>query len=140
LPRISVFKDVLAVLPVLKKEYRLGLITDGLKLVQKNKVKALKIGDYFDATVFATDYGGKCSQKPFLMILEKLHVKADESVYVDDNPYTGFAVAKQLGIRTIRMLRGENKDLLVTDLQVKPDMEISNLYQLEDSICEIDSL
>ena len=140
LPRISVFKDVCAVLPVLKKEYRLGLITDGLKLVQENKVKALKISGYFDATVFATDYGSKCSQKPFLAILEKLQVKATESVYVDDNPYKGFAIAKQLGIRTIRMLRGENKDLLVTEQQVKPDIEISNLYQLEDSICEIDRL
>lgn len=139
-PQISIFKDVNDVLSDLKKKYRLGLVTDGLKFVQKNKVKALKIGRYFDDTVYAIDYGSKCCQKPFSVVLEKLQVKANESVYVDDDPYRGFAVAKQLGIRTIRMLRGENKDLLLTDQRVKPDMEIRNLYQLEDSIYEIDSL
>ena len=139
-PQISIFKDVNDVLPDLKKKYRLGLVTDGLKFVQKNKVKALKIGSYFDDIVYATDYGGKYCQKPFSVVLEKLQVKANESVYVDDDPYRGFAVAKQLGIRTIRMLRGENKDILVTDQQVKPDREISNLYQLENSIYGIDRL
>jgi len=139
-PRISVFKDVTDVLPVLKKKYRLGLITDGLRLVQENKVKALKIGGYFDATIYSSDYGSKCCPKPFSVILEKLQIKADESVYVDDNPNKGFAVAKELGIRTIRMLRGENMSILVSDQHVKPDKEISNLYQLEDRICEINRL
>ena len=37
LPQISVFKDVHDVLPILRKEYRLGLITDGLRQVMTSK-------------------------------------------------------------------------------------------------------
>lgn len=137
LPRIRVFRDAHAVLPKIKQECRLGLITDGLRRVQENKIQALKVSGYFDVITYADDYGGKHSSKPFLMTLEQLQVKADESVYVDDNPQKGFAVAKELGIRTVRILRGEHKSLRVDDERCKPDLEISDLHQLEKIVHDL---
>lgn len=134
LPQISVFKDVHDILPILRKEYRLGLITDGLRRVQENKVKALKISSCFDVITYAEDYGGKHSPKPFSVILKQLQAKACESIYVDDNPHKGFAVAKEMGIRTVRILRGEHKDLVVDDEQNSPDFEINDLHQLTSII------
>jgi len=140
LPRIHVFKDVRDVLPILRKEYKLGLITDGLRMVQENKVNALKISDCFNVITYADAYGGKHNQKPFLTTLEQLQVKAHESVYVDDNPRKGFAVAKELGIRTVRILRGENKNLAVDDERSRSDSEINDLHQLVSILHEFDKL
>jgi putative hydrolase of the HAD superfamily len=130
LPQISIFKDTHYAISLLREEYKLGLITDGLRMVQESKVEALKIGSWFDAIIYAYDYGGKYSPKPFLLMLKRLQVKACESVYVDDNPCKGFSVANELGIRTVRILRGEYKDIVVDDERNRPDLEINNLYQL----------
>jgi putative hydrolase of the HAD superfamily len=136
-PAISLFKGVHSTLLTLKKEFVLGLITDGKKEVQENKVKALKLHSYFNVITYADEYGGKCSPKPFTVTLEKLHVSPQDSVYVDDNPLNGLAVAKKLGIRTIRMMRGENKHITIDDEKNRPDSEISNLTQLEDIIRDL---
>jgi putative hydrolase of the HAD superfamily len=133
-PVISVFKGVHNILAALKEEFSLGLITDGKKEVQESKVKALKIHGYFDVITYAEEYGGKCCSKPFIVTLEKLQVSAQDSVYVDDNPLNGLAVAKELGIRTIRMMRGENKLMVVDAERNSSDSEISDLAQLSGII------
>ncbi|TRO47895.1 HAD family hydrolase, partial [Candidatus Bathyarchaeota archaeon] len=133
-PEISLFKGAHNALVALKKEFVLGLITGGKKEVQENKVMALNLNSYFNVITYAEEYGGKCSPKPFTVTLEKLHVRPQESVYVDDNPFNGLAIAKKLGIRTIRMMRGENKHMTIDDEKNRPDSEISNLAQLEDII------
>jgi putative hydrolase of the HAD superfamily len=134
MPHISAFRDAHNVLLRIKQKCSLGLITDGLRGIQENKVKALNLSGYFDVITYADDYGGKYSPKPFLVTLEQLQVTANESVYVDDNPQKGFAVAKELGIQTVRILRGEHKNLKVDDERCKPDFEIRNLYQLENLV------
>jgi putative hydrolase of the HAD superfamily len=130
LPHVSTFNDVPDVLLKIKQICSLGLITDGLREVQENKVKALNLSGYFDVITYADEYGGKYSPKPFLATLEQLRVKADESIYVDDNPQKGFAVANELGIRTVRILKGEHRNLKIDDERCKPNLEINNLYQL----------
>lgn len=136
LPNITLFSDAQEILPQVRREYRTALFTDGLKEVQENKVKALKIGNFFDVITYAVEYGGKNIQA-FSTTLERLKAEPSESIYIDDNPMKAFAVAKKLGIHIVQILRGENKNLKVTDEQCRPQFEILNLQQLSDVIRSI---
>lgn len=129
IPDITLFGDAEEILPQIRDEYHTALLTDGLKRVQENKVEALKIRGLFDVITYAADYGGKNIQA-FSATLERLRVEPSVCMYVDDNPFKGFAAAKKLGIHTVRILRGEHKDLEVTDERCEPEFEILNLRQL----------
>ena len=133
-PAISVFKDVYSTLIALKEKFSLGLITDGKKEVQEKKIKALKLEGYFEVITYAEEYGGKCCLKPFVVTLQKLQVSAEESVFVDDDPLKSFSTAKDLGLITVRMLRGENASLRIDDKKSVADFEITSLQQLLDII------
>jgi putative hydrolase of the HAD superfamily len=128
-PNITLNKDAQEVLPKLKKKYTIGLITDGIKKVQESKVEALNIKDLFDVITYAVEHGGKNNIQAFQVTLEKLEVKPSETICVDDNPLKGFVVAKKHGIHTVRILRGEHRDLKVNK-HCKPEFEIKNLRQL----------
>lgn len=128
-PNIKLYKDAQKVLPEMKKRYRVGLITDGIKKVQEKKVEALNIKDLFDVITYAIEHGGKNNIQPFQATLEKLGVEPSESIYIGDSPLKGFDMAKKLGIHTIRILRGEYRDR-EADKRNKPQLQIKDLHQL----------
>lgn len=109
-PSISLYEDAKETLQTLHGYYMLGLITGGLGLVQRNKVRALGLEQYFSKYVIFTDKLGPDAQKPssipFLRMLELAGVHPEEACYLGDNPYTDFIGAKQAGLKTIRLLRG----------------------------------
>jgi putative hydrolase of the HAD superfamily len=133
-PNITISKNDLKVLLKIKERFRTGLITNGIREVQENKVEALKIKEFFDVIMYATEYGGKSNSEVFLTALEKLSVRTSESIYIDDNPFEGLCTAKKLGIFTVRILRGDYKTLKISDNQLKPDFEIENLRGLFDIV------
>lgn len=139
LPTITVFKGARVLLRRLRQRYRLGLITDGVKSVQEIKVKALNIASFFDVITYSVEHGGKNNIDVFLTTLERLKIKSSNSIYVDDNPTKTFAVAKKLGIHTIRILKGENKNIVAADEECKPDFEIRNLTEILGIIHRIES-
>ncbi len=132
-PNIRVYKDSKNTLSILGQKYYLGLITDGVRKVQENKVEALDIASFFHVITYAVEYGGKTNTEVFLETLEKLGTKPSNSIYVDDNPTKAFAMAKKLGIRTIRIMKGENKKT-VAPTECKPDFEIKNLKEILEII------
>jgi putative hydrolase of the HAD superfamily len=128
-PKITIFRDAAEVLPKIKKEYKIALVTGGTKKVQENKIEALKLKGFFDVITYAIECGGKNSVKTFSQTVERLEVNPARSMYVDDNPLNGFVAAKELGIHTAVILRGKNKIILV-DKGCKPDVEVKNFRQL----------
>lgn len=136
IPRIKVSRDDLEVLLEIRKKYRTGLITDGIKVTQKNKVEALNLQNHFDVITYAIEYGGKKDVDTFQTTLKKLDANPSETIYVDDNPLKGCLVAKELGIHTVRILRGEYRDLKV-DKDFEAEFEIRDLKQIVDVIRSI---
>ena len=78
-PNLKLYPEATTVLSHLKTNgYKLGLITDGNVEVQKNKVKALRVEDFFDCMIFSDEYGiekQKPNPFPYLKVVEKLKVK-----------------------------------------------------------------
>ena len=121
-----------------QKRFKLGLITNGNVITQRNKVKLLKLEKYFDTIIYAREVaGGKDKPNPeaYLATLEALGVKPQEAIYIGDNPYTDFLGAKKLGIKTVRLQMGEFKNVNLgpeyeAEILVKKISEIYSILNL----------
>ena len=129
-PNLFLYPEVSGVLVALRKQgYKLGIITDGNVEVQRNKVGALTVKEFFDCMIFSDEYGiekQKPDPLPYQKAMEKLEASANETVYIGDNPYKDFITARKLGIFTIRIMRGQYKNVRLNK-EFKADYQISGL-------------
>lgn len=133
LPTLSLYPDAEVILRNFKNKFKLGLITDGYPIVQKNKISALNIKYYFNIVIL-NDISGNRSKAhtlPFEDAVRKLNVKPGDAIYVGDNPLKDFISAKKIGMHTVRIKRetGEYNKIIV-DKSLDADYTISNLSQL----------
>ncbi|MEM7102974.1 MAG: HAD hydrolase-like protein [Bacteroidota bacterium] len=108
------------------------LVTDGNKIVQYNKVKALGIEPLFKKVFITHRYGLKASKPSpicFRKISQMERVKPEEIVYIGDNPNKDFVGIKPLGFKTIRVLTGHFRN------QAKPEA-----FEAHFSIDSLDEL
>lgn len=106
LPDISLYPESISLLDTLKAKYKLALITDGRAFVQKRKVEALKIENYFDVVIFTDVLGEnfwKPSVEPYNLVLDMLDCDAEDACYIGDDPYKDFKAPKQLGMKSIQV-------------------------------------
>jgi len=86
------------------------LVTDGNKIVQANKIRALGIEKYFKK-VFITHRYGTHRAKPsvycFDLIRKLERCSWNEMAYIGDNPVKDFVNLTPLGVLTIRVMTGE---------------------------------
>jgi putative hydrolase of the HAD superfamily len=126
--KIDLYKDVIPVLKNLGKNYKIGLITDGTVSRQSRKIQSLEIEKFFDVVIFTKNLEPKPSPKPYNEALDKTGIKSQDSIYVGDNPLLDFKGAKQVGMKTIRVRRGEFETIANND---DVDFTIKNLFELE---------
>lgn len=106
---------------------KMALVTNGASVFQNKKIDLAGIRKYFDAIIISgeTDYK-KPDMRIFTLALERLDVKAADTVLVGDNLINDIAGAQRAGIRDI-WLNGFG----YTDMQgVKPSAEITSLPEL----------
>ena len=135
IPQIKPFPEAINLLSQLNKEYKLGLITDGYLQVQKNKLDALALADFFDAIVFSDEWGRdywKPHERPFVNVLEELGEQPEASVFIADNPAKDFYGARKVGMKSIRFRypEGEYNTLEPISKKYAPDYEITQLKEL----------
>ena len=108
LPKLSLYEDAAVFLDILSKtEIKTGLITDGCSLVQHNKIKALSLDTKLNFILATDDFKlSKPDPKVYLKCLEGLDVvNPEDAVYIGDNPGKDFIGAKEIGMKTIRIIR-----------------------------------
>jgi len=114
------------------------LLTDGNKIVQDHKVKALGLENLMDGIYITHRYGLHHSKpSPYCInrIAAKEKVLPREVVYIGDNPTKDFVGIKPLGYKTIRVLTGSYKDLKVADSH-RADTTISGLDELTPKLIQ----
>jgi len=108
-PTIAPFPEVPGVLESLRREYLLGIVSDGYLAVQQRKLAALRLAPYFDAIIFSDEWGReawKPNPRPFREVLDRLGgIAPEEAVYVADNPDKDFLGARGVGLTTIQICR-----------------------------------
>jgi len=143
IPALSLYPDAKVILRNLKRKFKLGLITDGYPIAQKNKISTLGIRHYFDV-ILINDISKNESKKhtlPFENAVGKLNVKYRNTICVADNPLKDFITPKKLGIHTVRIKRGGGEySKIIVDKSLDADYTISNLLQLPHVIEKLNHL
>jgi putative hydrolase of the HAD superfamily len=86
--------------------YKLGLVTDGYSITQRNKLKALGIEELFDLVVISEEFG---SAKPSVANFAVFHqFNTDVYYYIADNPAKDFVSPNALGWQTICLIDAGN--------------------------------
>ncbi len=109
-PVIGLYADAEAALGRWQKEFRLGLISDGLLGVQRRKIDALGLAGRLERIVL-TDAWGAAFWKPHPRAFEEIEaawgVRGPAGLYIADNPQKDFIAPRQLGWQTVRIRRPE---------------------------------
>ncbi|MFC7115140.1 HAD family hydrolase [Natronoarchaeum sp. GCM10025703] len=129
------FSDVEPTLSVLKNEYALGLVTGGRN--GRAKLHRLGLADYFDIVIVTSELDtSKREPKPYKTALRELDVPAEAAVYVGDRPSLDVLQPRALGMRTVRVRRGQYAERVPTGDAV-PDVTIDSLAELPDLLASL---
>ena len=137
-PNIKFYDDVLPCLNELKRlGVKIGIITDGYAIAQRQKLIAVEADKYFDEIIVTDELGReywKPHPKAFEIIKERFEVSFDEMVYVGDNPEKDFYISTIYPIKTIRILRdGVHKNNCYLD-GIREDFSLDKLINLIEII------
>lgn len=116
-PNIVLRKGVREILDNLKsKDIKMGLLTDGRSLTQRNKIKALDIENYFEKIIISEEFGSeKPDEKNYKAFLEQ----GFDYSYIADNPKKDFVTPNSLGWETVMIEDDEGKRIH----QIPDDLE-----------------
>lgn len=94
-------QQVIDLIKKLKPDYKIGLLSNSTKGYIRQILEEQEITDLFDEIIVSSEAGvTKPNSKIFNLTLEKLEVKPDEAIFIDDNDYNVEA-ARNLGIESI---------------------------------------
>lgn len=136
-PELELYEDSKEVLNWAREHgYNLGIITDGCSKVQWNKIKALGIEKLVDKIIVTDDLGRefwKPNKRAYLGMVKCLKIREDECVYIGDNPNKDFIGAREIGIKTVRIIREKGDHIKAfLDEKYEADLNITNLLELRN--------
>ncbi|GIW24367.1 HAD family hydrolase [Meiothermus sp.] len=107
--------------------YRLGIVTNGVPDLQREKLEGCLLQDRFDAVAVSGELDiGKPEPGIFEQICKELGVEPSECVMVGDNPERDVAGAAGVGMKSVWVERGFKPK----DPRYKADLEVSNLLEM----------
>lgn len=139
IPDIKLYDDAKYIIEALyDKGIKLGMITDGYKVTQRNKLEVLGISDYFNCIIVTDELGRefwKPHKRPYEIVKDKLGFDYENMVYVGDNISKDFVTANKLGMNTILINREEGVySNIKMDEEYLAKLEVANLLELENLI------
>lgn len=133
-PQIAFCDDVLPCLQLLKtNNFKLGIITDGYAICQRQKLKAVNAYQHFDEIIITDELGceyWKPNPRSFELIRERLNVDFNEMIYVGDNPEKDFYINSIYPIKTIRIYREGFYHSSTYLKDIKETYAINNLLEI----------
>ena len=140
-PHIVLPKPVENMLFRLKQTvFKVGLITDGRSVQQRNKIKALGLSDYFDDIVISEEFGSEKPNEANYVFFEERYGHAMDYIYVADNTQKDFLVPNALGWHTICLLDDEqniHKQSFDLESDKLPKQSIADILELEMAINQL---
>ncbi|MGY8915085.1 MAG: HAD family hydrolase [Flavobacteriales bacterium] len=133
-PNIKLFNGALETLQRIKKNNgKIGLITDGRKKTQTNKIKALGLQPYLDCTVISEEIG---TEKPHLNNYKHMEETFGKGSYhyIADNVKKDFLTPNAIGWNTIGLIDNglniHNEAHLYTEKKHQPKGYITSFLEL----------
>ena len=132
-PKIKLYSDAKDCLKRLKN-YPLYIVTDGNKIVQKNKIKALNLENHIKKIILTSNYGLRNS-KPSTFCFQKIcdmeKTSPTNLVYIGDDPHKDFVGLKREGFKTIRLFKGRFKNERLSK-EFEADYKIKSLKEINE--------
>jgi putative hydrolase of the HAD superfamily len=120
-------------LPLLKKKYKLGVLSNGDERSQKRKICSTGIDACFDAIIVTGEYGiNKPDPKIFQIAAEKMALRPEEIVFVGDTFATDINGAIHAGMKPVWFLYERRGITRYPVLCVSSYEEIKHIF-LEDT-------
>lgn len=136
-PTIKMYKNAKECFKILKR-FPVYIVTDGNKLVQKNKLKALRLEKKVKFSFITSNYGlvnSKPSPYCFFKICFLENTIPQNVIYIGDDPTKDFVKIKQNGFKTIRVLTGKYKNMKFTK-KYEANFTIKSLSEISDKKIE----
>jgi 2-haloalkanoic acid dehalogenase type II len=129
------YPGVMETLRELKQQgFKLGVVSDGLKLKAWMRLNQAGLDSFFDAVVTYDDTGKrKPAQEPFLLICDQLDVKPEECVMVGDWPERDVEGGRLVGMKTCLVQHAEMEP-------TKADCQIKGFKELLDVVDETNGM
>lgn len=124
------YDDSIALIESLHKNYRLAIITNGLKDVQNTRIRKSTIAKYFDDIVISEEVEvSKPNPKIFELSLNNIrHNDKNKVLIVGDSLTSDIQGGINFGVDTCWF----NPNQILNKTEIKPTYEISNLMELND--------
>ena len=132
------YRNVIPVLKVLKKKYRLGIVTDAPSLKAWIRLQELGIADYFDVIITLEGRKMKPNRLPFMKAVKKLGIKPRDILFVGDQPHRDIKGAKELGMKTALAEYGIQKIHRKHMKENKPDFYLKDIKDVLETAKELD--
>jgi phosphoserine phosphatase len=105
------FPDTLRTLDRLHRRYHLGIITNGMTEIQRDKIQRLGLEPYFDTILISQKAGfTKPDPRIFHMAIERVPCQPHEAVMVGDSPDRDIAGARAAGLLAVWVRTGWRRD------------------------------
>ena len=125
--RHILFPNAEAVLRELRKDFKLGLITNGASDLQREKIEGSGLARYFDSITISGEVGvGKPDPLIFRTALDSLGAKPERTVMVGNSLEKDIAAAQRVGMKAIWI----NREGSACNQDFKSDAEIGDLSEL----------
>ena len=115
------------------------VVTDGNKIVQKNKIKALNLENYVKKIILTSNYGLRNS-KPSTYCFQKIcnmeKISPKNLVYIGDNPHKDFVGLKHEEFKTIRLFKGRFKNECLSK-EFEADYKIKSLKEINEEFIKM---
>ncbi|MEX2425328.1 MAG: HAD family hydrolase [Thermomicrobiaceae bacterium] len=124
---LQLYPEARDVVEYVRKQTRIGMITNGPSDIQRQKIELLEIGDLFPFILVSEEVEmWKPDPRIFQRAMELGQAEPAETVYIGDNPGHDIAGAKASGVTSIWVNRSERE----WPGDERPDFEINNLRQI----------
>ena len=133
-PAITLFNGAMETLQLIKnKNGKIGLITDGRKITQTNKIKALGLLPFLDCTVISEEFGTEKPHPNNFKHMEKTFGKGSYH-YIADNLKKDFLTPNAIGWNTIGLIDNglniHNEAHLFVEKKYQPKAYITSFLEL----------
>ncbi len=127
-PELKLYQDVFDTLERLSSDFLLALVTNGLPVMQMNKIKALEIEPFFKSVVLCDALPApKPAPEGLLHAMQDLGVKPGEAVLIGDNPATDGLAAHAAHVPFIRVLTKRFAEMPSNGAEINAFSEVMGL-------------
>ncbi|MEX0273574.1 MAG: HAD family hydrolase [Flavobacteriaceae bacterium] len=127
-PTIQLFDGALPLLEKIKsKNGKIGLVTDGRSITQRNKVKALGLTPFLDHIVISEELGTEKPNPENFRAIER-HLPGTHYHYIADNLKKDFVAPKKMGWQAIALIDNGKNIHSTTHLYVQNEVHTPHYY------------